>query len=406
MCKRMQCKSNNYGKGGTTMKNIMINTGNYIAAKAAIMAKPDVVAAYPITPQTTLVEGIANYVASGEYKGEYICVESEHSAMCACIGAAATGVRTFTATSSHGLLLMHEMLHWAALARLPIIMCNINRVVGPGWNIWADENDSISQRDTGWIQFYCSSNQEIFDTVIQAFKLGEHKNVALPVMINYNAFILSHTSMPAEIPSQKEIDDYLGKYKPLWRLDPENPITFGNIIMPADYEKVRRAMQDAHENAKKLIPEIAQDYKKKFGNFHGDLIEKYRCEDAETILLAMGAIGAESKVSIDNMRKEGYKIGLARIRTFRPFPEEEIVKLAKKAELIVIDRNISCGYEGALFTETKGALYGKSDAKVSGFIAGLGGKDVPYNHVEDICKKAIKGKLKKTIWYGFEEVKK
>jgi len=388
------------------MKNIMINTGNYIAAKAAIMAKPDVVAAYPITPQTTLVEGIANYVASGEYKGEYICVESEHSAMCACIGAAATGVRTFTATSSHGLLLMHEMLHWAALARLPIIMCNINRVVGPGWNIWADENDSISQRDTGWIQFYCSSNQEIFDTVIQAFKLGEHKNVALPVMINYNAFILSHTSMPAEIPSQKEIDDYLGKYKPLWRLDPENPITFGNIIMPADYEKVRRAMQDAHENAKKLIPEIAQDYKKKFGNFHGDLIEKYRCEDAETILLAMGAIGAESKVSIDNMRKEGYKIGLARIRTFRPFPEEEIVKLAKKAELIVIDRNISCGYEGALFTETKGALYGKSDAKVSGFIAGLGGKDVPYNHVEDICKKAIKGKLKKTIWYGFEEVKK
>jgi pyruvate/2-oxoacid:ferredoxin oxidoreductase alpha subunit len=141
------------------------------------MAKPDVVAAYPITPQTTLVEGIANYVASGEYKGEYICVESEHSAMCACIGAAATGVRTFTATSSHGLLLMHEMLHWAALARLPVIMCNINRVIGPGWNIWPDENDSISQRDTGWIQFYCSSNQEIFDTIIQAFKLGEHKDV-------------------------------------------------------------------------------------------------------------------------------------------------------------------------------------------------------------------------------------
>ena len=406
MRKRMQRKSNNHGKGGTTMKNIIINTGNYIAAKAAIMAKPDVVAAYPITPQTTLVEGIANYVASGEYKGEYICVESEHSAMSACIGASATGVRTFTATSSHGLLLMHEMLHWAALARLPVIMCNINRVIGPGWNIWADENDSISQRDTGWIQFYCSSNQEIFDTVIQAFKLGEHKDVALPVMINYNAFILSHTSMPAEIPSQKEIDDYLGKYQPLWRIDPENPVTFGNIIMPADYEKVRRAMQHAHENAKKLIPEIAQDWKKKFGRFNGDLIEKYRCEDAETILLAMGAIAAESKVSIDNLRKEGYKIGLARVRTFRPFPEEEIVKLAKKTELIVIDRNISCGYEGALFTEVKSALYNKSDAKVSGFIAGLGGKDVTYNHIEDMCKKAIKGKLKGTIWYGFEEVKK
>ena len=189
---------------------IMIDTGNYIAAKAAVMARPDVVAAYPITPQTTLVEGIANYVGSGEFKGEYICVESEHSAMSACIGSSAAGSRTFTGTSSHGLLLMHEMLHWAALARLPIVMCNINRVVGPGWNIWTDENDSISQRDTGWIQFYCSSNQEIFDTVIQAFKLAEHKKIGLPVMINYNAFILSHTSMPVYVPDQKAVDDFLG----------------------------------------------------------------------------------------------------------------------------------------------------------------------------------------------------
>lgn len=384
----------------------MIDTGNYIAAKAAVMAKPDVVASYPITPQTTLVEGIANYVASGEFKGEYICVESEHSAMSACIGASATGVRTFTGTSSHGLLLMHEMLHWAALARLPIIMCNINRVIGPGWNIWTDENDSISQRDTGWIQFYCSSNQEIFDTIIQAFKLGEHKDVALPVMINYNAFILSHTSMPAEIPTQKEIDDFIPKYKPLWKLETENPITFGNIIMPKDYEKVRFAMQEAHMNAKKLIPEIAADWKKKFGRFHGDLIEKYRCDGAEYILLATGAIGAESKVAIDNLRKDGMKIGLARLRVLRPFPEEEIVKLSKKAELIVIDRNISCGYEGAVFSEVKSALYQKSDGKVTGYIAGLGGKDVPYQHVEDMCKKAIKGKAKAQIWYGFEEVKK
>jgi pyruvate/2-oxoacid:ferredoxin oxidoreductase alpha subunit len=383
----------------------MINTGNYIAAKAAVMAKPDVVAAYPITPQTTVVEAIASLIKSGEYKGEFICVESEHSAMSACIGAAATGVRTFTATSSHGLLLMHEMLHWAALARLPVVMCNINRVVGPGWNIWADENDSISQRDTGWIQFYCSSNQEIFDTVIQAFKLGENKDVALPVMISYNAFILSHTSMPAEIPNQKEIDDYLGRYKPLWKVDPKNPITFGNIIMPEHYEKIRRAMQDAHENAKKLIPKITKEWKNKFGRFNGDLIEKYKCENAEIILLAMGAIGAESKVAIDFLRKEGYKIGLARIRTFRPFPNEEIVKLSKNADLIVIDRNISCGNEGALFTEVKSALYKKSDVKVTGFIAGLGGKDVTYNHIIDMCKKSIKNKFKDTIWYGFTEVK-
>ncbi len=381
---------------------IMIDTGNHIAAKAAVMAKPEVVAAYPITPQTTLVEDIAKYVGTGEFRGEYICVESEHSAMCACIGASATGVRTFTGTSSHGLLLMHEMLHWAALARLPIVMCNINRVVGPGWNIWPDENDSISQRDTGWIQFYCSSNQEIFDTVIQAFKLAENKKVILPVMINYNAFILSHTSMPVSIPDQKTVDDFLGKYEPEWKLDVNNPITFGNIIGPSGYYKVRKAMDEAHKNAKKLIPQIAKDWKEISGFDHGDFVEYYKCDGADYILLSMGAIGAESKVAIDEMRKKGTKIGLARIRTLRPSPVEEIVKLGKKADLIVIDRNISLGLGGVLFSEVKSALYNKSDAKVQGFIAGLGGKDVTYKDVEIICNKAIEGKAKELEWYGVE----
>jgi 2-oxoisovalerate ferredoxin oxidoreductase alpha subunit len=386
------------------MTSVMIDTGNYIAAKAAVMCKPEVVAAYPITPQTTLVEGIANYLASGEFKGEYICVESEHSAMAACIGASSTGVRTFTGTSSHGLLLMHEMLHWAALARLPIVMCNINRVIGPGWNIWSDENDSISQRDTGWIQFYCSSNQEIFDTTIQSFKIAEHEKVQLPVMISYNAFILSHTSMPVYIPDQKEIDSFLPKRKPKWKLDVDNPITFGNIILPPAYEKVRKDMQESQEFAKKLIPNISKEWKKSFGRYHGDLLEYYRCDDAEYILLSMGAIGAESKVAIDNLRKEGVKIGLARVRCFRPFPQEEILKLSKKADLIVIDRNISVGMEGAVFTEIKAALYGKSDAKVNGFIAGLGGKDVTFADIEKMCKKVVSGKAKHLEWFGLEGV--
>jgi 2-oxoisovalerate ferredoxin oxidoreductase alpha subunit len=382
----------------------MIDTGNYIAAKAAVMAKPDVVAAYPITPQTTTVEGIADYVASGEYKGNYICVESEHSAMSACIGASEAGSRTFTATSSHGLFLMHEMLHWAALARLPIVMCNINRVAGPGWNIWADENDSISQRDTGWIQFYCSSNQEIFDTIIQSFKLAEHKKVVLPVMINYNAFILSHTSMPAEIPTQKEIDDYLPEFVPKWKLDTKNPVTHGNIIGTQDYEKIRKAMQDAQIYSKKLIPELALEWKEKFGTYHGGLIEKYRCDDAEHILISMGAIGAESKVAIDELRSKGEKIGLARLRVFRPFPTEEIIKLAKQADLIVIDRNISIGSNGAVYNEIKSALYNEVDAKVTGFIAGLGGKDVPYTDIIKMCEKSIKEKAKNhQIWYGFSD---
>ncbi len=382
---------------------IMMDTGNRIGAKAAVMAKPEVVAAYPITPQTTMVEAIAEYVASGEFKGEYICVESEHSAMCACIGASAAGSRTFTATSSHGLLLMHEMLHWAALARLPIVMCNINRVIGPGWNIWVDENDSISQRDTGWIQIYCSSNQEIFDTVIQAFKLAEHEKIVLPVMVNLNAFILSHTSMPAEIPDQQTVDDFIGKYIPQWKLDIDNPTTFGNIIGPAYYYKIRRAMQEAQMNAKHLIPKIAKEWKKASGYFHGDLLEYYKCEDAEHILLSMGAIGAESKIAIDEMQKAGQKIGLARVRVLRPFPTEEIRQIGKQADLIVIDRNISVGSEGVLFNEVKAALYGESEAKATGFIAGLGGKDVTYQDIETMCQKAMKGTAKQQEWYAMED---
>ena len=379
-----------------------MDTGNRIAAKAAIMANPQVVAAYPITPQTTLVEAIAEYVARKEYTGEYICVESEHSAMSACIGASAAGSRTFTATSSHGLLLMHEMLHWAALARLPVVMCNINRVIGPGWNIWVDENDSISQRDTGWIQFYCSSNQEIFDTVIQAFKLAEHEKIVLPVMVNLNAFILSHTSMPAEIPEQHVVDEFVGKYVPKWKLDIDNPTTFGNIIGPADYFKVRRAMQDAQLNAKKLIPQIAKEWKKSSGYFHGDLLEYYKCEGAEQILLSIGAIGAESKIAIDELQKAGQKIGLARVRVIRPFPTEEIIKLGKQADLIVIDRNISVGSEGVLFNEVKAALCPESHGKVTGFIAGLGGKDVTYKDIETMCMKSLKRKARDQEWYGVE----
>jgi 2-oxoisovalerate ferredoxin oxidoreductase alpha subunit len=381
---------------------VMIDTGNRIAAKAAVMARPEVVAAYPITPQTTLVEAIAEYVARGEYNGEYICVESEHSAMSACIGSSAAGSRTFTATSSHGLLLMHEMLHWAALARLPIVMCNINRVIGPGWNIWTDENDSISQRDTGWIQIYCSSNQEIFDTVIQAFKLAEHEKIVLPVMINLNAFILSHTSMPAEIPEQKVVDDFLGSYIPKWKIDVDNPTTFGNIIGPNDYYTVRRAMQTAQENAKKLIPQIAQEWQKRSGYFHGDFFEYYHCDDADHILIAMGAIGAESKIAIDNLRKKGQRIGLARLRVFRPFPKEEIRTLGKQADLTVIDRNISIGMEGALFSEVKAALYGRSEAKVHGFIAGLGGKDVTYKDIETMCTSSSTETQGEQTWYGLE----
>ncbi|MCD6445424.1 pyruvate ferredoxin oxidoreductase [Candidatus Bathyarchaeota archaeon] len=387
------------------MVQTVIDTANHIAAYAAKAARVQVVAAYPITPQTSIVERIAELVENGELSAEYIRVESEHSAMSACIGAAAGGVRTFTATSSHGLALMHEALHWASGSRLPIVMAVVNRALGPGWNIWADLTDSISQRDTGWIQFYCADNQEVFDTIIQAYKLCENEHVLLPAMICLEGFILSHTYMPVEIPDQEKIDEFLPPYKPKWFLNINNPLSHGNIVTPDWYMDFRYMMYEAMENAKKLIPEIDKEYGRQFGFEHGGLVDKYKCEDADLILLTMGTIGSEAKVAVDNLRREGLKIGSARIRVFRPFPTEEIRKLAENTQMFtVIDRAASLGMEGPLATETKASLYNQEDKPlIAGFIAGLGGRDVTFKTVEKIAKKSLewmkKGKVEKeTSW--------
>ncbi|HDM60104.1 MAG TPA: pyruvate ferredoxin oxidoreductase [Archaeoglobus veneficus] len=387
------------------MVQTVIDTANHIAACAAKAARVQVVAAYPITPQTSIVERIAELVENGELSAEYIRVESEHSAMSACIGAAAGGVRTFTATSSHGLALMHEALHWASGSRLPIVMAVVNRALGPGWNIWADLTDSISQRDTGWIQFYCADNQEVFDTIIQAYKLCENEHVLLPAMICLEGFILSHTYMPVKIPDQEKIDEFLPPYKPKWFLDINNPLSHGNIVTPDWYMDFRYMMYEAMENAKKLIPEIDKEYGRQFGFEHGGLVDKYKCEDADLILLTMGTIGSEAKVAVNNLRREGLKIGSARIRVFRPFPTEEIRKLAENTQMFtVIDRAASLGMEGPLATETKAPLYNQEDKPlIAGFIAGLGGRDVTFKTVEKIAKKSLewmkKGKVEKeTSW--------
>jgi len=308
--------------------------------------------------------------------------------MAACIGAAATGVRTFTATSSHGLLLMHEMVHWAALARLPIVMVNVNRAIGPGWNIWSDSNDSMGQRDTGWIQIYASSNQEVYDSIIQAYKIAEHSDVMLPVMVAYDGFILSHTSMPVDVPEQSKIDEFLPEFKSLWKLDIENPITHGNIIMPSDYMDVRYSMNEAMKKAKKVIEEVGEEYGKKFGRSYG-LIEEYMTEDADYVIIATAAIAAEAKEAVKKLREKGKKAGLARLRVFRPMPYE----LLKYDKMIVIDRAVSVGLGGVLYNELRwmGDVYG--------FIAGLGGKDVSYTDIMRMYELAEKGK---EGWYGIE----
>ena len=392
------------------MPQTIMDTGNHIAGYACRAARAEVIAAYPITPQSPVVEQIAEFVEKGEMNAKYIRVESEHSAMSACIGAAAAGARTFTATSAHGLALMHEMLQWAAAARLPIIMSVVNRAMGPGWNIWADFSDSLSQRDTGWLQFYCADNQEIFDTIIQAYKLCEDKRVAMPAMICHEGFILSHTSMPVEIPDQNEIDEFLPSYNPSWTLDVSSPVTHGSLIYPEWYMEFRYFMHEALENAIKLIPEIDRDYGKRFGREYGGHLECYRCEDADLLLLSMGTIGSEAKTAVDRLRNRGHKVGVVRVRIFRPFPKEQIRNLAEKPRMLtVIDRHISYGMEGPLFTETKASLYEKKEAPLmAGYIAGLGGRDVTYPVIEEIARKSLKdlklGRVEKEVrWVGLRK---
>ena len=396
------------------MAHTIIDTANHIAAYAAKAARVKVVAAYPITPQTTVVEKIAEFVESGEMDAEYIRVESEHSAMAACVGAEAVGVRTFTATSAHGLALMHEVLHWAAGSRLPIVMSVINRAMGAPWSIWPDFSDSLSQRDTGWIQFYCSDNQEVFDTIIQAYKICEDKRVLLPAMVCSEGFILSHTFMPVIVPEQEEIDDFLPPYDPGWILDIENPLSHANLVSPEWYMEFRYMIQQAMENAKKLIVEVDREYGRRFGFEHGGLIEKYQCEDADLILVTMGTMGSEAKISVNNLRKEGLKVGLARVRVFRPFPKEEIRKLAENTQMLTtIDRHVSFGFEGFLATEVKASLYSREKSiadppLVAGFLAGLGGRDVTYRDIEEIARKSWKwmgeGKVKEEIvWWNLKE---
>ncbi len=380
------------------MKKIM--TGNYAAAYGAKACRAEVVAAYPITPQTSIVEKLASFVANNEMDAEYIKVESEHSAMAACIGASASGCRAYTATSGQGLALMHEMLHWAAGARLPVVMANVGRAMAPPWSVWADQGDSIAQRDTGWIQIYCENNQEVFDTTIQMYKICE--KVGLPGMLVLDAFILSHTSEAVEIYAQDKIDKFLPKYSPKYKLDTAETHAFGGLTTPEWYYELRYKIQSAFDDAEKEIENVGKDFGKTFGRKYG-LIDEYRCDDIDTLLVMSGSIASTGKEVIDKLKDKGEKIGLARIRSFRPFPKQKIRNLAKKvSKIIVVDRNISFGSGGVFFSEIKSSLYHESiDVPVYSFIAGLGGRDITMNDIKGMIRKSD-GKPKDIIWWGLK----
>ncbi|AAL81090.1 pyruvate ferredoxin oxidoreductase [Pyrococcus furiosus DSM 3638] len=380
---------------------------NEAAAWAAKLAKPKVIAAFPITPSTLIPEKISEFVANGELDAEFIKVESEHSAISACVGAAAAGVRTFTATASQGLALMHEILFIAAGMRLPIVMAIGNRALSAPINIWNDWQDTISQRDTGWMQFYAENNQEALDLILIAYKVAEDERVLLPAMVGFDAFILTHTVEPVEIPDQEVVDEFLGEYEPKHAyIDPARPITQGSLAFPAHYMESRYTVWEAMERAKKVIDEAFAEFEKKFGRKY-QKIEEYKTEDADIIFVTMGSLAGTLKEWIDKKREEGYKVGAAKITVYRPFPVEEIRELAKKAKVLAfLEKNITIGLYGAVFTDASAALINESEKPLMvDFIVGLGGRDVTFNQLDEaleIAEKALKeGKVENPInWIG------
>lgn len=343
------------------------------------------------------MERLADYINDGILDSEMIHCESEHSALSAAIGASATGVRTFTATASQGLALMHEILYVVSGMRLPVVMAVANRALSAPINIWNDHQDSISARDSGWLQFYVESAQEALDTIIQAYKISENKNILLPSMVCLDGFTLSHVWEPVDIPEQKKVKEFLPKYDHPFKLDPKKPVTMGPIGFPNSFMNFKEQQQKAMIDAIPLIKQVNSEFKTKFKRDYGNgLIEEYKTNDAKKAIVCMGTICGTSRVLIDELRRKGEKVGLIKIKTFRPFPEEELQKATKNIkELAVIDRDISLGYEGTLYSEIKSALYGKK-IKISGFIAGLGGRDITLSHLKKALSKA--GKTKKTEW--------
>jgi pyruvate ferredoxin oxidoreductase alpha subunit len=376
---------------------------NKAVAEAVKLCDVDVIAAYPITPQTSISEYLAEFVANGELNAEYIKVESEHSALSACIGASAAGARTFTATSSQGLMLMSEVTFTASGMRLPIVMANANRALSAPINIWNDQQDSMAVRDAGWIQFYAENNQEALDLIIQSYKISEDHRVMLPSMVNLDGFYLTHTIEPTEIPRKEVIENFLPPYEPINYLDPDNPMTLGSLAGPEIYTEFRYDHQKAMENAVEVIKEVKEDYCSITGRRY-EPIEEYKIENKDIILITLGSISGTAKEVVDMLGDE-YSVGVAKLRLFRPFPFEEIKQIASKAKVIgVLEKDVIIGVnQGVLATEIKNALYhSNKKPPVLSFILGLGGRDLPPKSIVEIikqCDRALeKGIEKESAW--------
>ena len=378
--------------------------GSHAVSEAARLARVQVIAAYPITPQTHIVEALAEYCSDGRLQARFINVESEHSAMAAVVGASSGGARVFTASSSHGLAYMHEMLHWASAARLPIVMAEVNRALGPGWNIWTDQTDSLAQRDTGWIQLYCEDGQEALDTSLQAFRLAETLN--LPVMVVLDAFYLSHTYEPIDVPDQKQVDQFLPPPDLRLRLDTAAPCAFNQLVTPAAYMEMRYNTQLAMQAAERRFEQIENEYNSIFNRKYGAL-EAIHCENAATIMVTTGTVTSTCRLVLAQLRARGESVGLLKIKMFRPFPADLIRRhLGSARKIAVVDRNFSFGAGGIFAQEIRAALCSlDTPPRVFGFVAGLGGRDITPQTLMEIytTTQSLSAPTQDSIWVGLNQ---
>jgi pyruvate/2-oxoacid:ferredoxin oxidoreductase alpha subunit len=362
-------------------------TGNHAVAWGARLARPQVIPVYPITPQTPVLELLTQFHAAGELQAEFLTPESEHSVMAACIPASLAGARVFTATASQGLMLMHELLHYASGARAPIVMANVNRTVASPWAFWPDQTDSVAQRDTGWVQLYVESAQEALDTVLQAYRIAEA--VGLPVMINLDAFYVSHALEPVRVPEQALVDAYLPPYAPEHLLDPERGESWGNVVTQDMYMRHRRAIGEAMAQVPAAALAADGEWRACTGRGWG-ILERYRCEGADTVIVTMGSMCGTAREAVDALRETGVAAGLLKVRLFRPLPAAALREaLACVQDVVVLDRNFSPGAGGVLAQELRSALYGMQGApRVHGYLAGVGGVNVPPAKIVELARRA------------------
>jgi pyruvate ferredoxin oxidoreductase alpha subunit len=405
----MLAKGDYNGRGGGIMATRIGVEVSIALADAVKLCNPDVVAAYPITPQTHIVEHLAELVANGELDAEYIPVESEHSAMSACLGSSAAGARTFTATSSQGLALMNEVMYVASGMRLPIIMALANRALSAPLSIWPDHSDMMSIRDVGWIQIVADNGQQAIDNTIVAFRIGEDPQVLLPVIINLDGFNLTHVIEPVLLPEQEEVNKYLPKNRFPLPLNPDKPVAMGEFAPPFIYMETKWAQEVNLKNSKKVILQAWDEFEKAFGRKYLP-VEKYHSDGAKVLIMTMGSSGETASVAVDELRKEGVDVGQIKLRLWRPFPFEELREAVKDTDiLIVMDRAISFGGPGGpVASEVKAALYNQAKRpKIVSYVVGLGGRDITVSGFKDIVKKGIeiaaKGSKNEYEIYGVKE---